>query len=66
MKEMTSLLELALWKAKMEDQGETTVGHNKKMKIDQSDFRPLCHTRCGANYVIENVLPYLLPIVLDV
>ena len=66
LKEMTSLLELALWKAKMEDQGETTGGDNKKIQIDQSEFRLLCHTRCGANHVIENVLPYLMPIVSNV
>ena len=71
LKEMTSLLELALWKAKMADpsldhQGEATVGDNKNINIDQSEFRLLCHTRCGANYVIENVLPYLLPIVSNI
>ena len=66
LKEMTSLLELALWKAKMDDSrldhGETTGGGNKKMKIDQSDFRLHCRINCGANHVVENVLPYLLPL----
>ncbi len=66
LKEMTSLLELALWKAKMNDSrldhGETTGGGNKKMKIDQSDFRLHCRINCGANHVVENVLPYLLPL----
>jgi hypothetical protein len=62
---MTSLLELALWKKKIEDSsldhGKMQVGGNKKMKMDSSDFRLQCRINCGADHVVENVLPYLLP-----
>ena len=37
LKETTSILELALWKARMDDSlddGKTMVGGNKKMKMD--------------------------------
>jgi hypothetical protein len=57
LKESTSLLELALWKARISAMGEG----NKIMKMDQSDFRLQCRISCGADHVIENVLPYLLP-----
>jgi hypothetical protein len=62
---MASLLELGLWKAKMDDsnfdQGKTTGRGNKKSKIDPSEFRLKCRISCGADHVIENVLPYILP-----
>jgi len=65
LKEMMSLLELALWKAKIDasnaDQGATMGGGNKKMKMDQSDSRLQCRISCGADHVVENVWPYLLP-----
>ena len=31
------------------------------MKIDEPGFRNQCRISCGADNVIENVLPYLLP-----
>jgi hypothetical protein len=67
LKEMTSLLELAMWKTRMDDartildQGETIGGGNKRMKMDPSDFRLHCRISCGADHVVENVWPYLLP-----
>jgi hypothetical protein len=49
LKESTSLPELAIW----------------KMNIDASNIDNgvviECRTNCGADFVIENVLPYLLP-----
>ena len=33
---------------------------NKKMKMDVTDFRLQCRINCGADHVVENVLPYLL------
>jgi hypothetical protein len=50
---MTSLLELAIWKMKINDGGND--------QMDQSEFRLQCRISCGADYVIENVFPYLLP-----
>ena len=31
------------------------------MKMDLTDFRLQCRISCGADQVVENVLPYLLP-----
>ena len=53
LKDMTSLLELAIWKMKINDGGND--------QMDQSEFRLQCRISCGADYVIENVFPYLLP-----
>jgi hypothetical protein len=43
MKESTSLLELALWKARFDDSsidhGKAMSGGNKKLKINPSEFR---------------------------
>jgi hypothetical protein len=65
LKEMTSLLELSLWKAKIDasntDQGATMGGGNKELKFDQSEFRQKCRITCGADHVVKNVWPYLLP-----
>jgi hypothetical protein len=55
LKESTSLLKLALWKMNIDasniDNG-VAMGDNNRLE---------CRTNCGADFVIENVLPYLLP-----
>jgi hypothetical protein len=55
LKESTSLLELALWKMNIDasnvDNG-VTLGDDNRLE---------CRTNCGADFEIENVLPYLLP-----
>ena len=60
LKEATTLLELALWKAKMdekeEDLGEVKA---KKAKIDVQSKRSKRRITSGANIVIKNVLPFL-------
>jgi hypothetical protein len=65
LKESTSLLELALWKARIDDasvdHGKVMGSGNKKMKVDLTDFRLQCRISCGADHVLENVFPYLLP-----
>jgi len=63
LKESTSLLELALWKIKLDDKnhGDKMGNCNKKLRIDQSEFRLQCRISCGADHVVQNVLPYLLP-----
>ena len=63
LKESTSLLELVMWKTRIYslDHGKAMGEGSKKLKIDQTDFRLLCRINCGADHVIENVLPYLLP-----
>jgi hypothetical protein len=55
LKESTSLLELALWKMNIDASNE---GNGVAMGDDN---RLECRTNCGADFVIENVWPYLLP-----
>lgn len=55
LKEATSLLELALWEMELNDQSKKGR-QNKKMKIDRKQYR----VSCGAEIVIQHVLPYLL------
>jgi hypothetical protein len=55
LKESTTLLELALWKMNIDASAVTNgvaMGDNNRLE---------CRTNCGADFVIENVLPYLLP-----
>ncbi len=63
LKEAMTLLELALWKAKIE---ENVVDNNynlgvmtKKAKIDTEAARKEHRVTCGASIVIKNVLPFL-------
>ena len=60
LKEATSILELTLWTNKMND-NEGKERQNKKTKIEESDLRGQCRVSCGADIVIQHVLPYLLP-----
>ena len=56
------MLELALWKAKMNgSKSNNTRGRRKKMKIDEQGLRNQCRISCGSDIVIQHVLPYLLP-----
>ena len=64
LKEFTTLLELALWKAKLdEDFGEALsredITTSKKAKIDTKAARQEKRITSGANVVIKNVLPFL-------
>jgi len=60
LKEATTLLELALWKAKIEKEKES-LGDviTKKAKIDVQSKRSERRITSGANIVIKNVLPFL-------
>jgi hypothetical protein len=63
-KEFTTLLELALWKAKIdESQDERSLGSGhqpaKKPKIDTKASRQEQRITSGANVVIKNMLPFL-------
>jgi hypothetical protein len=57
LKETTSLLELAMWKARI---SSLTID-NEKMKIDIADFRLQSRISCGADHAVEHVWPHLLP-----
>ena len=63
-KEAMTLLELALWKAKLLDENEEghSLGDNqptKKAKIDFDFARKALRITSGASDVINNVLPFL-------
>ena len=59
-KEGISLLELALWKAKLGEKEDSSVeGQTKKAKIDSESVRKERRVTCGADTVIKNVLPFL-------
>ena len=55
-KEGVSLLELALWKTKINEES------GRKRKIDESDLRLQCRVNCRADIVIEHMLKFLLPL----
>jgi hypothetical protein len=64
LKEFTTLLELALWKVKLDEEfvealikGDNTTA--KKAKIDMKAARQEQRITSGANIVIKNVLPFL-------
>ena len=59
LKEATTLLELALWKYKM-DESESSKKRKRTEKSDD-DFREQCRIGCGADIVIGRVLPFLMP-----
>ena len=62
LKEATSLLELALWKHKMNGHCQEKMrGRVKRIKIEESSIREQCRINCAADIVIEHVLPFLLP-----
>jgi hypothetical protein len=63
LKEAMTLLELALWKAKLlneADEKKCNVNEvSKKAKIDAEAARKEQRVTCGASIVIKNVLPFL-------
>ena len=59
-KEGITLLELALWKAKLDEKEECAAeGKAKKVKVDAESARKDKRMKCGADMVINNVLPFL-------
>jgi len=63
LKEGTSVLELALWKTKIDEfvlRGSGQCNKRARIDIDMSQ-REQCRMSCGADIVVRNVLPYLLP-----
>ncbi len=60
-KEGITLLELALWKAKLAEKEESAAEvRTKKAKIDAESARKEKRITCGADKVIKNVLPFLV------
>ena len=62
LKEITTILELALWKLSMnENIPQEEVSHcQKKMKTDELNIRRQCRITCGADVVIRHILSYLI------
>jgi len=56
LKEATSMIELVLWKYKINEM----VG--RKRKHEESTVREQSRIGCGADIIIEHVLPYLVPL----
>jgi len=55
-----TLLELALWKAKLGEKEEKSVEERaKQAKVDTASARKERRITCGADIVIKNVLPFL-------
>ena len=60
LKEATTLLELAVWKAKLDEKEDCSIeGRAKKAKIDTAGAREERRITSGANIVIRNILPFL-------
>jgi hypothetical protein len=62
LKEVTTMLEIGLWKMKINAlslKGDATR-HQKKIKTDESSTRQQCRVTCGADVVIGHVLPFLI------
>eukprot|EP00985_Skeletonema_marinoi_P024312 scaffold16801_cov73-Skeletonema_marinoi.AAC.1 len=60
LKEATTLLELAIWKAKLDEKTDSShEGKRKKAKIDVESMRTEKRITSGADIVIKNVLPFL-------
>ena len=62
LKEITIILELALWKLRMNEKipEEEATHYQKKIKTDESSMRRQCRITCGADVFIRNLLPFLL------
>ena len=63
LKEAAPVLELALWKAKIDEfvlRGSGQCNKRARIDIDMSQ-REQCRMSCGADIVVRNVLRYLLP-----
>lgn len=57
--EATSMLELIMWKSKINANEEY-----KRTLDESSNAREQFRVNCGANVVIQNVLPYLMPFII--
>ena len=62
-REGITLLELALWKTKLDEKEDNcdceAEGRTKKAKVDGESARKDKRMICGADMVINNVLPFL-------
>lgn len=64
LKEAMSLLELTVWKMKIDEQSmgpnsSNTTPTTKKARLDDSENRNRCRVHCRVDVIIANVLPFL-------
>ena len=64
LKEITTILELALWKLRMNEiiPPEEATHRQTKIKTDEWSMRGQCQISCGAYVVIRHILPYLVTV----
>jgi hypothetical protein len=64
LKEITTILELAIWMMRMNEKSHQDVAtkSQKKIKTDKSSTRQQCSVTCGADVIISNVLPYIISV----
>ena len=62
LKVATTILELALWKNRMNDNNYhyTTIDRRKKIKTGGASIRGQCRVTCGADVIIRHVMPFLI------
>jgi hypothetical protein len=60
LKEVTTILELALWKMRMNEKKSKDTKSQKKIKTDKSSTQLQCRVTCGADVVIGPVLKFLI------
>ena len=56
----TSMIELTLWKNEINKRALDNRHSKKRAKIEETDLRKQCRVNCGANIIIEHVLPFLI------
>jgi hypothetical protein len=60
LKDATTILEIALWKVRMNIPEEVICHHQEKVRVDQAEFRRQCRVTCGADVFIRHMLPFLI------
>jgi len=61
LKDATSILELALWKFKIDNhRSQERTRRNKKMRSDQAGVRDQCRISSGVDIIIQHTLPFLI------
>jgi hypothetical protein len=62
LKDATTILEIALWKMKMNEKSHQDMDTQSQKKImsDEASNRQQCRITCGADVIIGHVLPYLI------
>jgi hypothetical protein len=62
LKEITTTLELALWKLMINENipHEEATHCHKKIRIDETEIRRQCRVTCGADVIIGLVFPFLI------